>query len=62
MSKFGWFITILVVSCVVGVGIAGYVFYEHIQDSGRTWTRRSWPAIMSQYMPHNENQPLRQHA
>lgn len=29
MSRFGWFITILVVSCVAGVGIAGYVFYKY---------------------------------
>lgn len=29
MSKLGWFITILVVSCVAGVGVAGYIFYKY---------------------------------
>jgi hypothetical protein len=29
MSKLGWFITILVVSCVAGVAVAGYVFYKY---------------------------------
>ncbi|KAF0904884.1 hypothetical protein E2562_038609 [Oryza meyeriana var. granulata] len=62
MSRFGWFITILVVSCVAGVGIAGYVFYKYRL---RSYMDSEIMAIMSQYMPldsqHNENQPLRQH-
>ncbi|XP_052158315.1 vacuolar-sorting receptor 6-like [Oryza glaberrima] len=62
MSRFGWFITILVVSCVAGVGIAGYVFYKYRL---RSYMDSEIMAIMSQYMPldsqNNENQPLRQH-
>uniref|UniRef100_A0A0E0LEE1 Uncharacterized protein n=1 Tax=Oryza punctata TaxID=4537 RepID=A0A0E0LEE1_ORYPU len=62
MSRFGWFITILVVSCVAGVGIAGYVFYKYRL---RSYMDSEIMAIMSQYMPldsqNNEHQPLRQH-
>lgn len=29
MSKLGWFITLVAVACVAGVGIAGYVFYKY---------------------------------
>jgi hypothetical protein len=29
MSKLGWFITIAAVACVLGVGVAGYVFYKY---------------------------------
>jgi hypothetical protein len=29
MSKLGWFIILVAVACVAGVGIAGYVFYKY---------------------------------
>ncbi|GJN39044.1 hypothetical protein PR202_gb28138 [Eleusine coracana subsp. coracana] len=62
MSRLGWFITILVVSCVAGVGVAGYVFYKYRL---RSYMDSEIMSIMSQYMPldsqNNENQPLRQH-
>ncbi|KAL5223661.1 hypothetical protein ABZP36_010300 [Zizania latifolia] len=72
MSGFGWFIAILVVSCVAGVGIAGYVFYKYrlrawflSQEKNDSYMDSEIMAIMSQYIPldgqHNENQPLRQH-
>ena len=52
----------MVVSCVAGVGIAGYVFYKYRL---RSYMDSEIMAIMSQYMPldsqNNENQPLRQH-
>ena len=28
MSAFGWLVTALVLSCVAGIGIAGYLFYK----------------------------------
>jgi hypothetical protein len=62
MSKLGWFITILVVSCVAGVAVAGYVFYKYRL---RSYMDSEIMSIMSQYMPldsqNKENQPLRQH-
>jgi uncharacterized membrane protein len=29
VSRFGWLVIILVLSCVVGAGIAGYIFYRY---------------------------------
>lgn len=29
MSAFGWLVTALVLSCLAGAGIAGYVFYKY---------------------------------
>ena len=29
MSAFGWLVTALVVSCLAGAGVAGYVFYKY---------------------------------
>ncbi|KAJ1703350.1 hypothetical protein LUZ63_003129 [Rhynchospora breviuscula] len=61
VSTFGWFVIILVLSCVVGAGIAGYIFYRYRL---RSYMDTEIMAIMSQYMPldnqHNEAQPLRQ--
>lgn len=28
-SRLGWFLTLLVLSCVVGAGVAGYIFYKY---------------------------------
>ncbi|KAF8411303.1 hypothetical protein HHK36_003850 [Tetracentron sinense] len=60
-SKFGWFLTFLVLAGVVGAGIAGYIFYKY---RFRSYMDSEIMAIMSQYMPldneHNEVQPLRQ--
>ncbi|XP_050234397.1 vacuolar-sorting receptor 6-like [Mercurialis annua] len=65
-SKFGWFVTVVIVAVVVGAGFAGYVFYKYRL---RSYMDSEIMAIMSQYMPldnhHNtevstETQPLRQ--
>ncbi|KAG1365137.1 vacuolar-sorting receptor 6 [Cocos nucifera] len=60
MSRFGWFLMILVLACVVGAGAAGYIFYKYRL---RSYMDSEIMAIMSQYMPldnqHNESQPLR---
>ncbi|PSR98846.1 Vacuolar-sorting receptor 6 like [Actinidia chinensis var. chinensis] len=66
-SKFGWFITFLVLASVVSAGIAGYVFYKYRL---RSYMDSEIMAIMSQYMPldnqhnnqvvHHETEPLRQ--
>ncbi|KAJ3693500.1 hypothetical protein LUZ60_008980 [Juncus effusus] len=48
MSRVGWFLTILVISCVVGAGIAGYIFYKYRL---RSYMDSEIMAIMSQYMP-----------
>ncbi|XP_010914289.1 vacuolar-sorting receptor 6 [Elaeis guineensis] len=59
-SRLGWFWTILVLACVVGAGVGGYIFYKYRL---RSYMDTEIMAIMSQYMPldnqHNENQPLR---
>ncbi|THU72858.1 hypothetical protein C4D60_Mb04t16650 [Musa balbisiana] len=61
MSRFGWILTLLVLSCVAGAGIAGYLFYKYRL---RSYMDSEIMAIMSQYMPldnhNNEIQPLRQ--
>ncbi|KAF2289259.1 hypothetical protein GH714_032530 [Hevea brasiliensis] len=65
-SKFGWFLTFVVVAVVGGAGVAGYIFYKYRL---RSYMDSEIMAIMSQYMPldnqHNnevpaEVQPLRQ--
>ncbi|EEF34226.1 hypothetical protein RCOM_1195900 [Ricinus communis] len=65
-SKFGWFLTFVIVAVVAGAGIAGYIFYKYRL---RSYMDSEIMAIMSQYMPldnhHNsevptEAQPLRQ--
>ncbi|KAI3965994.1 hypothetical protein MKX01_010951 [Papaver californicum] len=60
-SRFGWFLTLLVVSGVVGAGMAGYIFYKYRL---RSYMDSEIMAIMSQYMPldnqQNEVQPLQQ--
>ncbi|XP_052182613.1 vacuolar-sorting receptor 6 isoform X2 [Diospyros lotus] len=65
-SKFGWFLTILVLAAVAGAGIAGYIFYKYRL---RSYMDSEIMAIMSQYMPldnqhgnqvvHHESEPLR---
>lgn len=60
-SRFGWFVTILVLACLAGAGVAAYVFYKYRL---RSYMDTEIMAIMSQYMPldnqHAEGQPLRQ--
>ncbi|XP_077253450.1 vacuolar-sorting receptor 6-like [Tasmannia lanceolata] len=60
-SRFGWFLTLLVLSGVVGVSIAAYIFYKYRL---RSYMDSEIMAIMSQYMPLEtqeiEAQPLRQ--
>ncbi|KDP43132.1 hypothetical protein JCGZ_26665 [Jatropha curcas] len=65
-SQFGWFITFVIVAVVGGAGFAGYIFYKYRL---RSYMDSEIMAIMSQYMPldnnHNnepstEAQPLRQ--
>ncbi|WVZ87063.1 hypothetical protein U9M48_033758 [Paspalum notatum var. saurae] len=62
-SAFGWLVTGLVLTCLSGAGIAGYVFYKYRL---RRYMDSEIMAIMAQYMPldtqHNENQPLRTEA
>ncbi|KAK9152589.1 hypothetical protein Sjap_000069 [Stephania japonica] len=61
MSGFGWFLTLLVLGGVVGLALAGYVFYKYRL---RSYMDSEIMAIMSQYMPldnqNNETEPLRQ--
>lgn len=63
MSRFGWLVAVLAVSCAAGLGVAGFVFYKYRL---RSYMDSEIMAIMSQYMPldsqNNEHQPLRQHA
>ncbi|KAE9452369.1 hypothetical protein C3L33_15734, partial [Rhododendron williamsianum] len=66
-SKFGWFVTFLVLAVVSTAGIAGYVFYKYRL---RSYMDSEIMAIMSQYMPldsqkinqvvHHDSEPLRQ--
>ncbi|KAJ4702734.1 Vacuolar-sorting receptor-like protein [Melia azedarach] len=64
-SRFGWFLTFMVLAVVAGAGAAGYIFYKYRL---RSYMDSEIMAIMSQYMPldnnHNnevaaEAQPLR---
>ncbi|KAL4310681.1 hypothetical protein GQ457_01G045870 [Hibiscus cannabinus] len=65
-SRFGWFITLLVLAAVTAAGVAGYIFYKYRL---RSYMDSEIMAIMSQYMPldnhhsnevASESQPLRQ--
>ncbi|KAG8066230.1 hypothetical protein GUJ93_ZPchr0004g40201 [Zizania palustris] len=47
-SAFGWLVTTLVLSCLAGAGVAGYVFYKYRL---RRYMDSEVMAIMSQYMP-----------
>ncbi|KAF2286861.1 hypothetical protein GH714_033498 [Hevea brasiliensis] len=47
-SKFGWFLTFVVVAVVAGAGLAGYIFYKYRL---RSYMDSEIMAIMSQYMP-----------
>ncbi|KAG2685015.1 hypothetical protein I3843_10G102100 [Carya illinoinensis] len=55
-SRFGWFLTFVVIAAVVAAGIAGYIFYKYRL---RSYMDSEIMAIMSQYMPldnHQNNQ------
>lgn len=65
-SKFGWFLTLLVLAAVVAASMAGYIFYKYRL---RSYMDSEIMAIMSQYMPidspqnqvvHHEAEPLQQ--
>ncbi|XP_068640699.1 vacuolar-sorting receptor 6-like [Aristolochia californica] len=60
-SRFGWFLTLIILTGFAGVGVAGYIFYKYRL---RSYMDSEIMAIMSQYMPldnqQNEAQPLRQ--
>ncbi|KAM7524750.1 hypothetical protein LguiA_014652 [Lonicera macranthoides] len=66
-SKFGWFLTFVVLAAIAAAGTAGYIFYKYRL---RSYMDSEIMAIMSQYMPldnqhHNqvvqhESEPLRQ--
>ncbi|GKV24531.1 hypothetical protein SLEP1_g34133 [Rubroshorea leprosula] len=65
-SRFGWFLTFIVIVVVVGAGLAGYIFYKYRL---RSYMDSEIMAIMSQYMPidnqyakevRSDTQPLRQ--
>ncbi|KAJ3679267.1 hypothetical protein LUZ60_017278 [Juncus effusus] len=62
-SMTSWLVIIIVISCMIGAGIAGYIFYRYRL---RSYMDSEIMAIMSQYMPldnqHNETQPLRQNS
>ncbi|KAE8819790.1 vacuolar-sorting receptor 7-like [Hordeum vulgare] len=62
----GWLVTALVLSCLVGAGLAGFAFYKYRL---RRYMDSEVAAIMSQYMPlegqsstGGENRPLREEA
>eukprot|EP00268_Persea_americana_P026784 TRINITY_DN26290_c0_g1_i1.p1 TRINITY_DN26290_c0_g1~~TRINITY_DN26290_c0_g1_i1.p1 ORF type:complete len:622 (+),score=96.98 TRINITY_DN26290_c0_g1_i1:266-2131(+) len=62
-SRFAWFLTLMVLSGMAALGTAGYIFYKYRL---RSYMDSEIMAIMSQYMPldnqNNEVQPLRQSA
>lgn len=60
-SKFGWFLTFLVLAAVAGAGLAGYIFYKYRL---RSYMDSEIMAIMSQYMPldNNNNNDVRREA
>lgn len=67
-SKFAWFLTLLVLAAAVGVGMAGFIFYKYRL---RSYMDSEIMAIMSQYMPldnqqnqrvHHEAEPLQPHS
>ncbi|EXB83259.1 Vacuolar-sorting receptor 6 [Morus notabilis] len=51
-SRFAWLITIMVLASVVGLGLAGYIFYKYRL---RSYMDSEIMAIMSQYMPLDNN-------
>ncbi|XP_022725411.1 vacuolar-sorting receptor 7-like isoform X1 [Durio zibethinus] len=57
-SRFGWFLTFLVLAAVTVAGLAGYIFYKYRL---RSYMDSEIMAIMSQYMPldnhHNNEVP-----
>lgn len=65
-TKFGWFVTLIVLAAVAAAGLAGYIFYKY---RFRSYMDSEILAIMSQYMPldgqqnnqvvHHDNEPLR---
>ncbi|KAG6491517.1 hypothetical protein ZIOFF_046449 [Zingiber officinale] len=61
--RFGWNLAILVISCVAGAGLAGYIFYKYRL---RSYMDSEIMAIMSQYMPldnhANEIESSQQHS
>ncbi|KAM0916844.1 hypothetical protein ACQ4PT_009877 [Festuca glaucescens] len=62
-SSLGWTVVVLVLSCLVGAGAAGFAFYKYRL---RSYMDSEVAAIMSQYMPleshSSENRPLREEA
>ncbi|KAL3833827.1 hypothetical protein ACJIZ3_008563 [Penstemon smallii] len=67
-SKFGQYLTLLLLAVALSVGVAGYIFYKYRL---RSYMDTEIMAIMSQYMPldshqnqtlvvHHEDEPLRQ--
>ncbi|PQP97576.1 vacuolar-sorting receptor 7 isoform X1 [Prunus yedoensis var. nudiflora] len=57
-SRFAWFLTFLVLAGVVGVGLAGYIFYKYRL---RSYMDSEIMAIMSQYMPLDSQQANQVH-
>ncbi|KAH0986148.1 hypothetical protein GBA52_013325 [Prunus armeniaca] len=57
-SRFAWFLTFLVLAAVVGVGLAGYIFYKYRL---RSYMDSEIMAIMSQYMPLDSQQANQVH-
>ncbi|KAF7003283.1 hypothetical protein CFC21_018627, partial [Triticum aestivum] len=64
-AAMGWLVTVLVLSCLAGAGLAGFAFYKYRL---RRYMDSEVAAIMSQYMPlesqstSGENRPLREEA
>lgn len=68
-SKFGWFVTLIVLAAVATAGLAGYIFYKY---RFRSYMDSEILAIMSQYMPldgqqnnqvvHHGSEPLHQNS
>ncbi|KAJ6393335.1 hypothetical protein OIU77_022742 [Salix suchowensis] len=54
-SRFGWFLTLVILAVVTGSGIAGYIFYKYRL---RSYMDSEIMAIMSQYMPLDSNQNI----
>ncbi|XP_030550062.2 vacuolar-sorting receptor 6 [Rhodamnia argentea] len=53
-SRLGWFVTVLVLAAVAGVATAGYIFYKYRL---RSYMDSEIMAIMSQYMPLDNDHP-----
>ncbi|KAJ6388354.1 hypothetical protein OIU77_026853 [Salix suchowensis] len=54
-SKFGWFLTLVILGVVTGAGIAGYILYKYRLRLKSSMDSEIM-AIMSQYMPLDNNQ------